>query len=75
MAGMIQQIRDCRYARPFVPFKIRTSEGKEFFITDMAHVGTPPGGTRVGVFDDDESFITLTESKIESVERLGHSAS
>jgi len=70
MAGMIQQVRECRYARPFVPFKIRTVEGKEFFITDLAHVGTPPGGKRVGVFDEDDTFITLTESKISSVEKM-----
>ncbi len=70
MAGMIQQIRECRYARPFVPFKIQTVDGKEFFITDMAYVGTPPGDTRVGVFDDDDTFIFLTESKISSVEKM-----
>jgi hypothetical protein len=70
MAGVIQQVRAYRYARPFAPFKIRTVEGKEFFITDMAHVGTPPGGTRVGVFDDDDTYFTLTESKIALVEKM-----
>lgn len=67
---MIQQIRECRYAMPFVPFKIRTVEGKQFFITDMACVGTPPGGARVGVFNDDGAFLTLTESKIDSQEMM-----
>ncbi len=67
---MIEKVRECRYARPFGPFKIRTVEGKDFLITDMAHVGTPPGGTKVGVSDDDGTFIFLTESKISSVESV-----
>lgn len=70
MAGMIQQVRECRYARPFVPFKIRTVEGREFLIADSACVGTLPGGTRVGVFDNDDIVVFLTESKIASVEKL-----
>jgi hypothetical protein len=68
MDGMIQKIRECRYARPFAPFKIRTVDGKDFLITDMAHVGRPPGGMRVGVCEDDGTFTFLTESKISSVE-------
>jgi hypothetical protein len=70
MAGMIQQVRDCKYARPFIPFKIRTVEGMEFIISEFVHVGTWPGGTRVGVFNDEGVYFSLTESSIDSVEMM-----
>ena len=69
MAKIIEEIRELRYAKPFVPFKIRTVEGQEFLVPSFDHVGTPPGGTRVIIPDDDGTFTFLPESKIASVEK------
>jgi hypothetical protein len=74
MAKIIEEIRELRYAKPFVPFKIRTVDGDEFLVPSFDYVGTPPGGTRVVIPNVDGTFTFLTESKIASVEKAGASA-
>ena len=70
MAKIIEEIRELRYAKPFVPFKIRTVDGQEFLVPSFDHIGTPPGGTRIVIPNDDDTFTFLTESRIDSVEKM-----
>jgi len=65
---MIPQIRRLLHAVPFVPFKIRTSDGKEYVIPTVDHALASPDKPGVVVSDDDGLYTILSGLHIVSVE-------
>ena len=66
---MIQKIKDLLKAAPFVPFKIRTSDGREFVIPTSDHAAVAPEKyAKVIIFDDSEHETHLSALHIVSVE-------
>jgi hypothetical protein len=70
---MIQRIRDLLRAAPFAPFKIKTSDGAEYFIATSDHAAVTPNNARVLIFDDHEKQITLSGLHIIAVEESAQS--
>lgn len=44
---MLEQLRKLHASRPFQPFVIHTSDGREFPVESAAHVYFPPSGTSI----------------------------
>jgi hypothetical protein len=65
---MIQKIKELLRATPFVPFKIKTSDGSEFIVPTADHAAITPQNSRVLIFGDDESQKTLSGLHIVAVE-------
>jgi hypothetical protein len=66
--NMIQKIRELLRSVPFVPFKIKTSDGSVFAVPTADHAAITPQNSRVLVFGDDESQKTLSGLHIVAVE-------
>ncbi len=49
---MLADIRTLIHATPFLPFTIRTADGREFSVPTVDHIAVPPAGGRVFVFGD-----------------------
>ncbi|MDQ6655822.1 MAG: hypothetical protein M3Y80_08420, partial [Verrucomicrobiota bacterium] len=67
---MIPRIRELLDASPFVAFKIRTSDGREYIIPTPDHATITPKGTRVLVFGDDESQTDVAALHVAAVSAL-----
>jgi len=65
---MIQRIKELLRAAPFVPFKVKTSDGREYLIPTTDHAFVTPNGSRVHLFDDGEKQTTLSGLHIVAVE-------
>ncbi|MEY2510921.1 MAG: hypothetical protein QOE26_1684 [Verrucomicrobiota bacterium] len=52
---MIPRIRELLHAMPFMPFTIRTSDGREYVVPTADHAAITPKGSRVIVFADDDN--------------------
>ncbi len=65
---MIQRIKELLAAAPFVPFKIKTSDGNEYIIVTSDHAAVTPNSGRVFVFGDDDRTVTLAGLHIVAVE-------
>jgi hypothetical protein len=65
---MLEQIRKLLHALPFVPFKIRTSDGKEYLIPTGDHVLALPNSPSIVVVDDDGLYAILSVHHVVSVE-------
>ena len=50
---MIADIRKHLGRTPFVPFSIRTADGREYAVPSLDHIWLPPHQARVFVSDDD----------------------
>ncbi len=50
---MIADIRKHLERTPFVPFLIRTADGREYTVPSVDHIWLPPHQTRVFIADDD----------------------
>ena len=46
---------------PFVPFLVRTADGREYLVPTIDHIYLPPGGRRV-VISDDEGIVVVLPS-------------
>jgi len=67
---MLTKIREFLKAAPFVPFKIKTSDGREYLIPTPDHAFAPPEKyARVIVFDDADHETQLSMLHIVGVER------
>ncbi len=64
---MIQRIKYLLTAVPFVPFKIKTSDGSEYVVPTADHAAVALN-SRVLIFGDDESQKTLSGLHIVAVE-------
>jgi hypothetical protein len=56
---------------PFVPFTIRTSDGREYVIPTADHAAINPKGSRVIVFSDDDSQAEVTALHVAAVAKNG----
>ena len=52
---MIPRIRELLHSTPFIPFSIRTSDGREYVVPTPDHAAVHPKGSYFFVFADDES--------------------
>jgi len=64
---MIQQIKKLLTARPFVAFKIRTSDGREFEVPTSEHAVVSPTNGSVFVLDDNGLFDLVSGLHIVSI--------
>jgi hypothetical protein len=70
---MIPRIRELLHATPFLPFSIRTSDGREYVIPTRDHAAVHPKGGYFFVFGDDESTTRIAALHVASlVELNGH---
>jgi hypothetical protein len=66
---MIADTRQCLRAGPFEPFSIVTSSGNRYRVATADHAGVNPQGSRVVVWFDDESSVTLSGLHIAALEK------
>jgi hypothetical protein len=66
---MIADIRNHLQAGPFEPFCIVTSSGDRYRIASADHAGTHPHGTRVVIWFDDDSSVTVSGLHIVAIEK------
>jgi hypothetical protein len=64
---MIGDVRERLLAAPFVPFLIRTSDGREYLVPAADHAFITPRGNRVIVVADDGATAVLGPLHINSV--------
>jgi hypothetical protein len=65
---MVEKIRQLLHSTPFVPFKFRTTDGREYIVKTSDHAAVRPSGTRVVIFGDDDKDIYLAGLHIVAVE-------
>ena len=56
MAG---DIRKHLEITPFVPFSVRTADGREYAVPTVDHIYLPPAGGRVVISDDEGVVVVL----------------
>ena len=56
---MISDVRSQLSKIPFLPFSIRTSDGREYSVPTVDHVFVTPRGNRVVVVTDDDGVAIL----------------
>ncbi len=66
---MIEEIRQSLSAAPFEPFSVVTSSGRQYSIPSRDHAGINPKGSRVVIWFDDDSSITLSGLHIVALEK------
>ncbi len=66
---MVGDVRKLLSARPFVPFTIVTSGGSRYNVPTPDHCGIDPQSSRVVVWFDDGSGITIAGLHIASLEQ------
>jgi hypothetical protein len=64
---MIADVRERLLAAPFMPFLIRTSDGREYSVPTADHAFITPRGNRVIVVADDGATAVLGPLHINSV--------
>jgi hypothetical protein len=68
---MIPRIRELLHSTPFVPFTIRTSDGREYIVPTADHAAINPMGSRVIVFADDDSQAEVAALHVATVVKNG----
>jgi hypothetical protein len=66
---MIADIRQLLLAGPFEPFSIVTSSGNRYRVASADHASTNPQGSRVVVWFEDDSSVTLAGLHIAALEK------
>ncbi len=66
---MVADIRQLLQARPFEPFQIVTSAGTRYRVPSADHADINPLGSRVVIWFDDESSVTLSGLHIAAIEK------
>jgi hypothetical protein len=64
---MIADVRERLLAVPFVPFVVRTSDGREYPVTTRDHAHISPRGNRVVIFLDTGPAVLLGPLHINSI--------
>lgn len=59
-AAMIGQIQRLLSVKPFEPFFVRTSDGQVYEVPTTDHLQVAPRGTRVAIYFDDDTHVTLS---------------
>jgi hypothetical protein len=62
----IQLLLGCR---PFAPFIIVTRSGLRYRVASAEHAGINPRGSRLHVWFDDDTGVTIAEANIVALER------
>ncbi len=65
---MTGEVRKLMNAQPFVPFLIKTSDGKQYRVKHPDYVAISPKGGRVTMFADEEVSTTLSALHMVAVE-------
>jgi hypothetical protein len=68
---MIPRIRELLRSTPFVPFTIRTSDGRKYTVHTPNHAAINPKGSRVIVFADDDSQAEVAALHVATVVKNG----
>jgi hypothetical protein len=66
---MIPDIRQLLLARPFEPFFVITTNGNRYHVASPDHASTNPQGSRVVVWFEDDSSVTLAGPHIGALEK------
>ena len=66
---MIADVRQHLQAGPFEPFAIVTSSGRRYRIASADHASLHPHGSRVVIWFDDESSVTVSGLHIVAIEK------
>ena len=66
---MIGDLRQHLEATPFEPFTIVTTSGRRYSVATADHIGLNPRGSRVVVWFDDESGVTISGLHIAAIEK------
>ena len=72
---MIDEIARRLHATPFEPFSILTTDGSKYRVPHQDHAFISPRGTRVVVFDDNDTSAMLTALHIVAVKSGRNGAS
>jgi hypothetical protein len=64
---MIDEISKRLQASPFEPFTILTTDGSKYHVPHPDHALISPRGTRVAVYDDDDTSAILTALHIVAI--------
>jgi hypothetical protein len=56
---MIADIRKHLQVAPFIPFAVRTADGREYPVPTVDHIYLPPVGSRVVISDDKGLVVAL----------------
>ena len=64
---MIPHIRELLHAGPFEPFRIRTSDGREYNVATADHAAVNPKRTYVYVFNDDDTTAKISALHVAAV--------
>ena len=64
---MIPRIRELLHSTPFVPFIVRTSDGREYVVPTPDHAAVHPKGGYFFVFNDDESSTRIAALHVASL--------
>jgi hypothetical protein len=57
---MTDEVRKLLHAEPFVPFVIKTSDGKQYRVKHPDYVAISPKGGRITVYANEETSTTLS---------------
>jgi hypothetical protein len=68
---MIPRIRELLHSTPFIPFTIRTSDGREYTVPTADHAAINPKGSRVIVFVDDDRQAEVAALHVATVVKNG----
>jgi hypothetical protein len=66
---MIADVRQHLQAGPFEPFVIVTSSGHRYRIASADHAGVHPQGSRVVIWFDDDSSVTVSGLHIAALKK------
>jgi len=66
---MIGDIRQHLQSAPFEPFTIVTTSGRRYSVPSADHAGLNPNGSRVVVWFDDDSSVTITGLHVVAIEK------
>jgi hypothetical protein len=64
---MTTDIRELLAARPFVPFVVNTADGREYKVPTPEHASISPRGTRLTIWNDDDTWHLLPGLRISGV--------
>jgi hypothetical protein len=65
---MIGEVRKLVHAEPFVPFLVKTSDGKQYRVKHPDYVAISPKGGRITLYADEEASTTVSALHIVAVE-------
>ena len=67
---MTDEVRRVMNAEPFVPFFVKTSDGKQDRVRHPDYVAISPKGGRVSLYEDEETTTILSALHIMAVEKM-----